>query len=151
MTNTSKYKFQVLLLLTIGTFNIFQTGPNNEKKFVTEKEYQKNLVRQLKWTPQTIAELRKNNVTENSELKLRYSFYTNSLYKAKSLAKELDKLNYKTEFAKDSYNPKQFEITGWTTKIKIAEPVLLSWTKQMCQTGYKYDCDFDGWETKLDQ
>ena len=83
-------------------------------------------------------------------MKLKYFFYTNSLYKARALSKEFEKLNYKTEFGKDPYNSKQFEITGWTTKMKMAEAIVLNWTKQMCQAGYKYDCDFDGWETKIE-
>ena len=150
MLKLSKYKFQILLLITIGLLNIFQTKPNGKTKFITEKEYKINLANQLKMTPQTIEELRKYNVTEDKELKLKYTFYTNSLYKAKNLSKEFDKINYKTEFGKDSYNSKQFEVTGWTTKIKMAEPILLNWTKYMCQIGYKFDCDFDGWETKVD-
>ena len=151
MLNISKYKFQILLLLTIGSLNIFQTKPYSKAKFITEKEYQINLAKQLKMTPETIAELRKNHVTEDKELKIKYTFFTNSLYKAKSLSKEFDKLNYKTVFGKDSYNSKQFEITGWTTKIRMKESILLSWTKQMCQIGYKFDCDFDGWEVKLEK
>jgi hypothetical protein len=150
MTSSSKHKFQIVLLITTGCLSILQAKLYAQKKFITEKEYQVNLARQLKWAPQTIAELRKYNVTEDKELQIKYVFYTNTLYKARSLAKEFDKLHYKTKFGKDSYNAKRFEITGWTTKMKMAATILLNWTKQMCQTGYKFDCDFDGWETKLE-
>ena len=46
---------------------------------------------------------------------------------------------------------KIFVITGWTSPIKMDENTVLNWTKDMCEVGYKYDCDFDGWGTNPDQ
>jgi regulator of RNase E activity RraB len=46
---------------------------------------------------------------------------------------------------------KLFMVTGWTTIMKMENEILKNWTKQMCELGYKFDCDFDGWGTTPDQ
>ena len=42
-------------------------------------------------------------------------------------------------------------ITGSTIKMNMNKDVILKWTKQMCETGYKFDRDFDGWGTDPNQ
>ncbi|MFC3562039.1 ribonuclease E inhibitor RraB [Pedobacter jamesrossensis] len=37
------------------------------------------------------------------------------------------------------------------TKMKMTDEVVKQWTKQMCELGYKFDCEFDGWGTEPDQ
>ena len=133
----------------MGLFSFFQSDPS--KKFVSEKEYKSNVAKQLTMTPQTLKQLRKYNVTDAKELKLEYFFYTNTIDKAKAFASEISKLNYTVNFGKAAGTRNQFVITGWTTKIQMSDTVVLAWTKQMCELGYQFDCDFDGWGTKPDQ
>ncbi len=97
---------------------------------------------------QTLEQLRQAGVTEDKELKLEYFFYTNSNEKAKELANELAKLNYTVEHKLAVDSKTEFIITGWTTKMKMTEDVVKKWTKEMCELGYKNDCDFDGWGTQ---
>lgn len=119
--------------------------------FVTESEFDKNRDKQIQMTPITIEQLRNLNVTEEKELKLEYFFYTNKPEKAEELAAEIEKLNYSVNHGASAGNKKLFIITGWTTKMKMDNEVVQNWAKEMCELGYKFDCDFDGWGTNPDQ
>lgn len=121
---------------------------SDENRFVTEQAFNDNLKKQLSMTPRTIAELRKDGVTDNKELKLEYFFYTNTDAKAKQLANELSQLSYSVDHRLAADSKIEYIITGWTTKMKIADEVVSKWTKEMCELGYKFDCDFDGWGTQ---
>ena len=119
----------------------------NSGQFVSEGAFKNNQEKQMQMTPQTLEQLRKVNVTNDKELKLEYVFYTNSADKAEQLAIEIGKLSYSVEHGVSAGDTKIFIVTGWTTKMKMADEVVKQWTKQMCELGYKYDCEFDGWGT----
>jgi regulator of RNase E activity RraB len=102
-------------------------------------------------SPQTLVQLRKHDVTSEKELKIEFFFYTNTSDKAMHLAKELEKFNYIVQHGVSSGDKRLFIVTGWTTKIKMSEEVVTNWTNQMCEIGYKFDCEFDGWGTNPDQ
>jgi regulator of RNase E activity RraB len=140
-----------IIIITMGFFDLFSTKQNPDKKFVTEDSYKKNKDNQINMAPQTLKQLRDLGVTEAKELKLEYFFYTNSLDKAKTLADEIQKLNYTVKYDKSAGDKKLFVITGWTIKLAMADSVVIDWTKQMCDLGYKFDCEFDGWGTEPDQ
>ncbi len=95
-------------------------------------------------------QLRKIDVSEDTELKLEYFFYTNTADKAKLFAEEIKKLNYEVTDKQSAYD-NSFIITGWTTKMKMEDKVVANWTKEMCELGYKFDCEFDGWGTSPNQ
>jgi len=135
----------------MGFNNLFSLGQNPNKKFVTEDSYKKNKNNQVDMAPQTLEQLRELGVTETKELKLEYFFYTNSIDKAKNLADEIRKLNYSVKYGKSAGDKKLFVITGWTIKMTMADTTVFDWTKQMCDLGYKFDCEFDGWGTEPDQ
>ncbi len=130
--------------------NIFQTKKSNQQKFVTEEHFHSNLNKQKESNHQTLEQLKKYNISENQEKKLEYFFYTNSIYKAQAFAKELEKYKYDVKYQASAGNSNEFIITGWTTKMTMSEEVVLKWAEQMCELGYKYDCDFDGWGTNTD-
>lgn len=134
----------------MGIFDFLKPKSNNEQ-FVTETEFSRNLENQLKMTPQTLEQLRDINVTADKELKLEFFFYTNTEVKAEQFATEIRKLNYTVEHGKSAGDKKLFIVTGWTTKMKMSDDVVKQWTKQMCELGYKFDCEFDGWGTQPDQ
>lgn len=135
----------------MGFFNLFSVKQNPDKKFVTEDSYKKNKDKQVNWDQQTLKKLRDLGVTETKELKLEYFFYTNSMDKAKNLADEIKKMNYSVKYDKSASDKSLFVITGWTIKMAMADSIVINWTKQMCDLGYKYDCEFDGWGTLPDQ
>ena len=133
----------------MGLFDFFKNGTN--KQFVSEPSFEQNVIKQIEMTPLTMKELRKIDVAEERELKLEYFFYTNSLQKANSLAQELRKLDYQVEVRLSASSKKLFLVTGWTTQMGMEDEIVASWTKKMCEVGYDFDCEFDGWGTTPDQ
>jgi regulator of RNase E activity RraB len=134
----------------MGLFDFLKPKSNNDQ-FVTEIAFNSNRDKQMQMTPQTLNQLRKINVTADKELKLEYFFYTNTTDKAKQLATEIGKLNYSVEHGVSAGDKNLFIVTGWTTKMKMEDEIVKQWTKQMCELGYKFDCEFDGWGTQPDQ
>ena len=133
----------------MGLFDFLKNGAN--KQFVSEPSFEQNVIKQIEMTPLTMKELRKIDVAEERELKLEYFFYTNSSQKANALAQELEKLAYQVEARQSASNKKLFVVTGWTTQMKMEDKIVASWTKKMCDLGYDFDCEFDGWGTTPDQ
>jgi len=60
-------------------------------------------------------------------------------------------LNYEVEYDISAADKKLFVITGWTSKIKMSEEIVKQWVENMCNLGFKFDCEFDGWGTTPDQ
>jgi regulator of RNase E activity RraB len=140
----------ITLIITMGLFDFLKSKSDNGQ-FVSETAFKSNREKQIQMTPQTLEQLRALNISREKELKLEYFFYTNSEIKAKQLATEIKKLNYSVEYGVTDDDKNLFIITGWTTKMKMADEVVKQWTEQMCELGYKYDSDFDGWGTDPDQ
>ena len=143
----------IILLVTMGIFNIFnkeKVSTNNQpiNQFVTEAQFKELLETQKKMTPLTLEKLREYGVTEQSQLKLEFFFYTNSKEKAQNLAKELGSKGYQLEI---SYGDKSYLVTGWTNKMLMEEQQVMGWDEEMVWLGYKHDAVFDGWETNPDQ
>ncbi len=124
---------------------------SNSKQFVSETAFNSNRDNQMQMTPQTLHQLRNLNVEDDKELKLEYFFYTNTAEKAVQFAAEIGKLNYSVHHGVSAGDKKLFIITGWTNKMKMSDEVVKLWTKQMCELGYKFDCEFDGWGTEPGQ
>lgn len=149
--NKEKTLIAVLIIITtiiiaMGLFD-FLKSKSYGGKFVSETSFNINRDKQIQMTPQILDQLAKLNVTADRELKLEYFFYTNTADKALQLATEIEKLNYTVHHGVSAGDKKLFIVTGWTTKIKMADEVVKQWTKQMCELGYKFDCEFDGWGT----
>src|SRR5688500_48812 len=137
-------------IMLMGLFD-FLKPKSNSGQFVSETAFNSNRNKQMEMTPQTLDQLRKLNVTADKELKLEYFFYTNTADKAEQLATEIGKLNYTVQHDVSAGDKKLFIVTGWTTKMKMTDEDVKHWTKQMCELGYKFDCEFDGWGTQPDQ
>jgi len=120
-------------------------------RFQTEDAYAKNRANQLVMAPQTMAQLRKYGVTDQSQLKLEYFFYTNTKEKAAALAQKLGELGYAGRFDHSASDKKQFVVTGWTTLMNMDNQTVIDWTSRMCDEGREHDCEFDGWGTNPKQ
>ena len=123
----------------------------NDAPFVTEAAFEENLKRQLAMTPQTLAQLRKHGVGPSAARRLEYFFYSNSNDKASALAAELAARGWTVESRPSGGGSKTFVITGWTSPIVMGNDLVLRWTKEMVEQGYKHDCEFDGWGTSVGQ
>ena len=119
--------------------------------YVTEEAFKNNSSKQVEAVSTVLGVLRKHSLSDTNLRSLEFFFYTNTMEKAKLLAEELQKKEYSVAYRKSGYNKKQFVITGWTRKISIEDSALADWAKEMCELGYKYDCEFDGWGTNIDQ
>ena len=133
----------------MGLFNIFG---KKDDRYISESTFKATVQKQKEMNTQTLTQLSKYGVTDNSELKLEFFFYTDTQDKASNLAIELKKMNYNIEpVDKSAGDPKLWAITGWTTPIKMDITTVTKWTEQMCKIGFENDCDFDGWGTNPDQ
>jgi len=135
----------------MGFLDLFSAKQNPNKKFVSDDSYKRNKDNQINMSPQILKQLRDFGVTETKELKLEYFFYTNSIQKAKNLAAEIQKMNYSVKYDQSTGDKNLFLITGWTMKMAMVDSIVINWTKQMCDIGYNFDCEFDGWGTEPDQ
>ncbi|HKG08353.1 MAG TPA: ribonuclease E inhibitor RraB [Pedobacter sp.] len=134
----------------MGLFD-FLKPKSNKGQFISEDSFIENRSRQMQMTPQVIEQLRTHDVSADKALKLEYFFYTNVEDKAASLAAALEKLDYSVEYGLSEGDSNSFVITGWTIKMLMDEDLIVSWTKEMCELGYEFDCEFDGWGTDPDQ
>lgn len=116
-----------------------------KKQFVFELDFMTNRGRQSHLAIATLVELRESNVEEEDELSADYLFYADTLEKANNLTSELKAMNHLVRLEKLA-NKKLFVIKGQTTPMKMMHEVLRQWAIDMCDLGYKYDCDFEGWE-----
>ena len=133
----------------MGLFTFFTK--KNAGQFISEKQFKSNTANQLQMTPQTLSQLEKYGVTGENELKLEFFFYSNTLDKVERLSIELNKLNYDVKAGQAEGDKSLFIATGWTGKMKMDSHTVMTWTKDMCELGYKFDCEFDGWGTMPDQ
>jgi len=99
----------------------------------------------------TMTQLRKFNVTDQSQLKLEYFFYTNTEGKAAALAEALGNLGYVGNADRFATGKRPYVINGWTAKMNMDDQTVLNWTAQMCDLGQQHDCEFDGWGTNPKQ
>lgn len=134
----------------MGIFDFLKPKSGN-KEFVNETAFDNNREKQMQMTPKVLEQLYKLDVRQEKELKLEYFFYTNTAEKAEQLARELEKLNYSVHHGVSGGNKKLFIITGWTSKMKMADDIVVNWTEKMCEIGYEFDCEFDGWGTSPNQ
>ena len=132
----------------MGLLDIFK---NSNGQFVTERKFKNNVIRQVELAPHTLIQLRNYGVSSDTELKVEFFFYSKTADNAERLSEELRKMDYDVEFGKSGGNKNLYVITGWTTKMAMDDQTVQSWTRQMCELGYKFDCDFDGWGTSPDQ
>ena len=132
---------------TMGLIDIFFNIPRAKGQFVSAKAYNINRSKLLNIPSEVLEQLHNMEKQVQKEIKLEYTFYTNTAEKASRLAFEIEKLGYTVEQCPDPANKKLFMVTGWTTTMKPADTLILKWTEDMCELGYKFDCEFDGWMT----
>lgn len=120
-------------------------------KFVDEKEFEINLKSQVEMTPLTLEQLAQLDIDESKQLKLEYFFYTNTPEKAQALATELASRGYEGVAERSAHSRKVYVINGWTQPMDMSNNTVTAWTKDMCEIGFKHDCEFDGWGTTPEQ
>ena len=123
-----------------------------DSQFVPEKEFDQNSDMQVHLAPIAMNNLRMLDIDDDSELKVEFFFYTNTLEKAKTLSIELEKLSYELyHYGECGFKKGLYSITGCTDKMKMSDNIVAKWAQDMCELGYIFDCEFDGWGTTPDQ
>lgn len=138
-------RFPMLIILTL--FGLF--GCNKEKRFLQPEKHQSNVKGQLAGNKKILQQLSLMGVTQESKLSLEYFFYTDTQAKASALNDAIQRLGY-DKLKVDSANA-LWVVTGWTTKQIMRPDAVDQWTRDMCELGFKHDCEFDGWGTYPDQ
>jgi len=126
----------------MGFLDFFSGKP---RRFVSERGFEENLALQLEMTPMTVQQIHKLGVSPEQKLKLEFVFYTNTPEKAEALAARLQAFGYEVDFGVAEVDQKQMVVTGWTRPMLMSHPVVLAWTRKMCEVGFANDCGFDGW------
>ena len=139
------------LVILLGLFTGLFGGQVSADQFQSEAQFKENLVRQVSMTSQTLALLYEYGVSEKSELKLEYFFYTNSEAKAKSLHEALVSKGYSGKYSQSVSDDSIYVVTGWTAPIRMDKDSAVKWTAAMCKLGFDHDAEFDGWGTNPEQ
>lgn len=121
------------------------------KQFVSENRFEEIVSQQPQLALATLETLRHIEETPSEELRLEFFFYTNSAGKAKEFCEFLRRKSYSADYEKSRKEKHFFSISGWTTKIPMKNEIVIAWSKEMCELGFQYDCEFDGWGTTPDQ
>lgn len=121
-----------------------------KKQFVSENEFIENRRKLVFSSVEKLVHLRDLNIDEEDKLKIEFYFYTDTFKKSEEFVKEIQKLNYtfRKEFLPN--NNRLFVIYGSTIEMKMMYEVLKKWIVEMCELGYKFDCNFDSWEIIFD-
>ena len=110
--------------------------------FITEERYLKRKANLISVVSGVTPALLENGYAEGDKSIIEYFFITNVDQQAAPLADELSGLGYDCEFgiAKDS---DVFIITGKTTPIELSVESLTRWASDMCDLGFRHDCEFE--------
>jgi hypothetical protein len=128
----------------MGLFRFFKHKEN--KSFVSEVAYITNRGKQSHKVVEILVELRELNIEEVDVLPIQFFFQTDALDKATLLAKELEHINYIGTPQITAQKKDLYLITGSTSGIKMVHEIIRNWTMELCDVGFKHDCDFTHWE-----
>lgn len=120
--------------------------PKKERRLVSENDFNANLVKHYRLATESLVSLRDAEVEEEDELKIDYFFYSDSLQKAEALEMEMQNIGYTVNYGITPNDKSSFIISGRTTEVRMMHESLSKWVAEMCEVGYKHDCNFESWE-----
>lgn len=113
--------------------------------FVNDAAFENNLESQDFKVARTLGVMRGFHLKAKEKLEIDFFFYTDTSEKAEKLANELKKLDFEVCCHRPRKNRNLYAVVGSIDKIYNDEELLTYWAKHMCQLGYKFDCEYDGW------
>ena len=114
-------------------------------QFVSDAEFENNLESHDSKVARTLGVMRGSHLKAKKKLEIDFFFYTDTSEKAEKIADELRKLDFEVSCHEHKMERKIYSVVCSTDKLENDEELLIYWTKHMCQLGYKFDCEFDGW------
>jgi hypothetical protein len=109
------------------------------------------LAKQLTMNRMTWAELQRHGVTEQSELRLGFSYNAPSRDAADGLQSLLqEQTDYEVRVESDrSFLRRKWRVEGTTQKTAVSPEILDQWVTSMVIAGKERSCGFDGWGTQV--
>ena len=118
---------------------------------MTDAHYEQILATQLAMNRQTWAVLQQHGVTEQSQLRLDFSYNAPSKDAAEALVALIkDQTDYDVRAeSSGSFLRRKWRVEGTTQKTAISPEILDQWVRWMVTAGKERVCDFDGWGTPV--
>jgi hypothetical protein len=116
-----------------------------------DAHYEKMLAKQLAMNVQTWAALQKHGVTEQSQLRLDFSYNAPSrdaAYALRALIQEQTDYDVRVESGR-SFWRRKWRVEGTTQRTTISREILDQWVTWMVTAGTERACEFDGWGTSV--
>ncbi len=110
---------------------------------------QGDLAHQLEMNRVTWAELQKHGVTEETELRLDFSYFAPGEHQAHALARAIRaRTDYDVEagsFEQGLFGRTTWTVNGTTQPASVSLAALDEWVTRMVEWGNAHSCEFDGW------
>lgn len=114
----------------------------------TLRETRRNRLQESKIT---IAALKKSGATDESRLKLEYTFGARTGAQAAELSEKLAEMGYTKIGRAVASSGGSTDVRGLTTRILLDDSLVLQWAMEMCDLGHQYGCQFSGWGANPNQ
>ena len=111
--------------------------------------YNAILAQQLVMNRKTWALLQQHGVTEQSQVRLDFSFEAptrEAAEKLRTLLQEQTDYDVRVE-SKRAFLRRRWRLEGTTQKTNISQEIIDQWVTWMVIAGKEQSCDFDGWGT----
>src|SRR5450631_1809124 len=112
-----------------------------------DTHYEEILAKQLAMNQQTWAALQEHGMTEESTLRLDFSYNAPNRGAADKLCALLrEQTDYEVEVeSSGSFLRRRWRVEGRTQKAALSPAILDQWVTWMVTAGKEGSCDFDGW------
>jgi regulator of RNase E activity RraB len=125
-------------------------GYGKPARYLTQEAFKRTVKTQVALDVETLAQLGQHGISDQSNRRVEFFFYTNSLGKGESLAVSLRALGYSADSGESPSGKGRYFVSGWTTPMRMDEDTIVRWTEEMCRIGFEHDCEFDGWGTYVE-
>lgn len=114
-----------------------------------QPRYDEILAKQLAMNRQTWAALLRHGVTEQSKLRLDFSYSAPSRAAADGLRSLLqEQTDFEVRVDSDgSFLRRRWRVEGTTQRTAVSPAILDDWVEWMVTAGKECSCEFDGWGT----
>jgi hypothetical protein len=118
---------------------------------MTVTDYDKLLAKQMVMNRQTWATLQEHGATEQTDLRLDFSYDATDAESANALCALLrDETDYEVRVVSDgSLFRRKWRVEGTTQATRLSPKILDEWVTWMVIAGKESRCQFDGWGTSV--
>jgi hypothetical protein len=118
--------------------------------YINKNTFLESIEKQKLMNKHSLNFLYKKGIKDTNTLDVDFYFYSNEFEKLLNLSKELSILGHSLDDIEESDSESnEFVLTGTSPGVLMDETNLTTWTTDMCEIGFKYDCSFSGWEVEV--